>query len=170
MKKKKLIIVICIILLILVILLAFILREKDQDNSKKYPEWTNEVDRVDYMKVKDYLNNTCDYKYYTPNFKIVDDILYDNDDNLIKENVYTLNYLNYGECNIGMVFVTTINGKVYYINNLVDSKYKKYQLVEINNVSNIVNVVADEDNNITMIDNVESETNINDYITEIFKN
>ena len=81
-----------------------------------------------------------------------------------------LNYLNYGECNIGMVFVTTINGKVYYINNLVDSKYKKYQLVEINNVSNIVNVVADEDNNITMIDNVESETNINDYITEIFKN
>ena len=170
MNKKKVIIISSIVIILIVIIISIILINKNNDSTKKYPEWTKEVERVDYMRINDFLSNKCNIKYYTPNFKIVDDILYDSNDNLIKENIYTLNYLSYGDCGVSMLFATTINGRVYYINNLVDSKYKKYEFIEINDASNVVNVVSDEDNNVTMIDNVETEININDYIDVILEN
>ena len=168
-KKKVLIIAVCVILLILIVVISFMIKKSHEDTTKKYPKWTEEVDRVDYMRINDYLSNSCNYKYYTPNFKIKDDILYDSEDNLIKENVYTISFLSYGDCKISMIFVTTINGRVYYINNLVDSKYKKYESVEINNVYNIVNVVSDQEN-VTAIDSVDTEYEINDYIKKILEN
>ncbi len=169
MKKNRTIIISSLIIVLILIAIILVIFNKNNDTTKKYPEWTKEVTRVDYMRINDYLSNSCNYKYYTPNFKIKDDILYDSDDNLIKENIFTINYLSYGDCKISMIFVTTLNGKVYYVNNLVDSKYKKYQFIEINDVSNIVNIVSDIDNNVIAIDSVESETNINDYIAKILE-
>ena len=167
---KKIIILVVIILLVVILLLLF-LKPKKSEEKKIYKGWMENVSRMDYINVSDYSTNICGRKYYSPNFKLDDNaVLYSYGDNKLEDGMFTLISIRYGECDSIITFATSLNGKLYYINNFEDSNYKKLQLVLVPSVENIVNLGYDNDNNLIAFDSEGSEKIITEEIDEIVRN
>ena len=162
-----------IIILMFVILLTtiYFLSNKKEEPKNEYNGWRSNIERINYMNVTDFAKNKCNKKYYSPTFSIDENnILHDYNNNIIDEGIFSIYLITYGKCDVQLIFITTLNGQLYYVNNLVDSSYKKYQFVEIEDVLNVSNISVDEEDNIVVTDNLGTEEIITDKVDLYIKN
>ena len=167
-KEKKLTFIFIIIAILIVVVIALLLlvtpkKEEGELLEDTYKGWIENIEPNTYMRVND-SKNTCDKKYYTSLFQIKDRVLYDY--KKIENKMFTLIPVLYSDCNIQLMFVSSVDGDLYYINNDKDSKLGKYELVKIDDTSNIIRLDVNQENHIISHDYTGTEEDITDRINE----
>jgi len=163
--NKKLCLIILSIITIIVITIIIVIANRKTDIN--HVGWMDGLEQVDYMNIKGFTNNTCNKEYYSPVFKINENTLYDFHNKQIKEGVFSILILRYGDCNDELVFVTGLNGKLYYINNQKNNKYKQYQQVEIPSVLYTTEIGFDDENRIITTSYNGTQDDITEYVNNI---
>ena len=164
-KKIILLITLCILLIIILTIIVIIFNKKEEFVPKG---WMTGIEQVDYMNIHDFSKNICKHEYYSPTFKIKDNILYDYNNQLIREGMFSIIVLNYGECGDELLFATGLNGKLYFINNQKNNKYRKYQIIDVPSVLYTTEIGFDDENNVITTDYNGTEDNITEFINSLF--
>ena len=163
-KKKYFIYLIIFIVIIFITLLVIKLRSKTPEVN--HSGWMSGLEQVDYMNIHNFSSNLCKHEYYSPVFKVEDDMLYDYNNDLIKEGIFSILIFRYGDCEDELVFATGLNGKLYYINNIRNNK-KKYKIYEVPNAMYTTEIGYDDENNIVATGYDGTEENITEFIESL---
>ena len=176
MKNKKIVIISLIVLTVLIgVFLILLIRHNNTKSYDNYSSkdnvsdsnWKKDVIQQSYININDYSKNNCNIEYYSPTFKIENNILYDYNNEKIMEDVFSLYTAYYDSCNVQLLFITTISGQFYYINNIIGNSLKKYQYHNLSDILYVINVYNDIDNNIVVLTNSTDEININSSINSL---
>lgn len=165
-KNSKIVFVVSIVVLLLALSIFIALRNVNTYQISSFT-WRDEIEPVDYMNIRNFADNNCNLKYYSPSFKIENGILYDYFNNEIKDNAFSIVQFTHGDCDIQETFVTLNNGDLIYVNNLEDTKYKKYELLAVPNLSRILKIQYDEEGNVEAVDYTDTPSNVNKYLVDI---
>ena len=174
MKKKIIIIIIEITLFVIGLILLNMFSNKDagifSDEKHESSFWYSDITPNDYMRVNNFNNNQCNKSYYSPIFSIENNILYDYKNEMIYENVFSLYSIVYGECELQLLFFTTTDGSLFYINNIKEVNATMYQTIEMTDSMYIKDITSDSFGNIYSINVEEQLIDISKNIDEYIKN
>ncbi len=169
MKKIYKYLLIIIPILVIIIGAIFIIKNNSSnEEEREYKGWRSGIERSDYMNISDFAKNKCNKKYYSPTFQInKDNILEDYNNEKIGEEIFTISTVTYGKCDLQLLFVTALDGSVFYVNNLVDSEYQKYKFIDIDEVREIIRLDVNEEGNIIAFDKDNMEIDITEQVKAI---
>ncbi len=164
---KKQIIIVAFLIVLTIIFAIVIPNNKVETIEEENLGWRTGLEPMTYMSIRDNASNICNKKYYSHSFEIRDNKLYDFNNNLIADDMFTISLIKYSDCEVEIIFVTSNDGNLYYVNNMVNSSLKKYELVKIPEVENITSVTTDDSGQIIAIDFNSSETGIQESFNEL---
>lgn len=131
MVKKKMIIGGLCALILLVLIGVFIMF---MPKEKEYKDWESYV--KDYEDKKISIKN--DNNSYTNEFELKDKVLSSKDEKNIMDNIIEIYSIEYKGDNY--TYIVSKDGKIYYLNNIKGSTQQKYELTELGDYKNIINI------------------------------
>lgn len=141
---KKIITLACITLAILILIIV-VMSLTVFNSNKNYKDWDDYKESYKDNNVIVKNNNNS----YSGNFTVKNKILYDEDNNEIIKDVLKVYSIDFDKDSY--IFITDNSGKTFYLNNINKSTQDKFELTELGDYKNIVNIEL-KDNKIIAYD------------------